>query len=80
MDVEHMWNVGLVVLTLLTVVLVISTLIIIACLKRENRMFHKRLAKNKTKQSEPENLEKLVVLIEQYCCNSDTERIKNTLR
>ena len=45
MDLGYSWNVSLVVFTLLTVVLAVATILIVAILKRENRMFIKRLTK-----------------------------------
>ena len=43
MNVEYAWDVGLVVLSLLTLILVISTLIIITALRREDKLFNRRL-------------------------------------
>ena len=47
MNVEYAWDVGLVVLSLLTLILVISTLIIITCLRREDKLFNRRLHRQK---------------------------------
>ena len=43
---EHHWNIALVVISLLTLVLLLATLIVIACVKRENKRFYKRFAAN----------------------------------
>ena len=48
MDLNYSWSVSLVVFSLLTIILIISTLIIVMCLKRESRMFHKRLKRKRT--------------------------------
>ena len=47
MNVEYAWDVGLVVLSLLTLILVISTLIIITALRREDKLFNRRLYRQK---------------------------------
>ena len=68
MDVEHAWNVALVVLSLLTLVLVISTLIITTCLRRENKMFYKRLTRKSRLSTASNDLEltELRGLLEKY--------------
>ena len=48
---EHYWNIALVVISLLTLVLLVTTFIVIACVKRENKRFFKRFA---AKSSSPE--------------------------
>ena len=47
MDLEYSWNVSLVVFTLLTVILAVATILIVAILKRETRMFIKRLTRQR---------------------------------
>ena len=47
MNAEYAWDVGLVVLSLLTLILVISTLIIITALRREDKLFNRRLHRQK---------------------------------
>ena len=50
---EDHWNIALVTLSLLTLVLALSTFILIACIKRENKRFFKRFAfKNSTFEHE----------------------------
>ena len=51
---EYHWNIALVVISLLTLVLLTTTFIVIACVKRENKRFYKRLA---AKTSSPEQNE-----------------------
>ena len=41
---EHHWNIALVVISLLSLVLLLTTFIVIACVKRENKRFYKRFA------------------------------------
>jgi len=82
MDVQHAWNVALVVLSLLTVVLVISTLIITTCLRRENKMFYKRLARKSRISTTSNDLDmtELRGLLEKYttvyCLSRDKIRQK----
>ena len=63
MDLEYSWNVSLVVFTLLTGVLVVATFLIVASLKRENRMFHKRLTRQAS-SLRTKNEEKVIDLSE----------------
>ena len=51
---EYHWNIALVVISLLTLVLLTTTFIVIACVKRENKRFYKRFA---AKSSSPEHNE-----------------------
>ena len=51
---EHHWNIALVVISLLSLVLLVTTFIVIACVKRENKRFYKRFA---AKTSSPQNEE-----------------------
>ena len=82
MDVQHAWNVALVVLSLLTVVLVISTSIITTCLRRENKMFYKRLARKSRISTTSNDLDmtELRGLLEKYttvyCLSRDKIRYR----
>ena len=56
MDLHHAWSVSLVVLTVLTLVLVVATLILVTCLRSENKMFYKRFRKNVNKNENKDDL------------------------
>ena len=51
---EHHWNIALVILSLLTLVLTLTTFIVIACIKRENKRFFKRFAQKSSSYEEEE--------------------------
>lgn len=53
---DHHWNIALVILSLLTFVLAVTTLVVMACIKRENKRFYKRFA-SKTSSSEQEDVD-----------------------
>ena len=55
---DHHWIIAKVILSLLTFVLAVSTLIVIACIKRENKRFFKRFALKTTTTTTTSALEK----------------------
>ena len=54
---DYHWNIALVVISLLSLVLLITTAIVIACVKRENKRFYKRFAAKSSSQKQDDDID-----------------------